>query len=70
MVEGLQDFAGPYVFKKIFERYCGIGQPLRKFGVPEITARALDVKMRLLRAYEEKGWEEVPRWIVDIPRVP
>lgn len=70
LVYGLQQFAGPYVFKRIFECYCGVGQPLRRFGVPEITAKALDVKLRLLRTYEERDWNEVPKWIQKIPILP
>lgn len=70
LVEGLQEFAGPYVFPRIFEEYCGVGRPLRKFGVPEITAKAIDMKVRWLRSYQENGWEEVPKWIRNIPRLP
>ncbi|KAL5440293.1 hypothetical protein PMIN06_009697 [Paraphaeosphaeria minitans] len=70
LIYGLQNFAGPCVFQKIFEHFCGVGQPLRRFGVPEITAKAADVKVRLLRTYEEREWKEVPKWIQKIPILP
>ncbi|KAF2439345.1 hypothetical protein P171DRAFT_525255 [Karstenula rhodostoma CBS 690.94] len=70
LIYGLQNFAGPCVFEKIFEHYCGVGQPLRRFGVPEITAKAWDVRMRLLKTYEEREWKEVPSWIQKIPILP
>ncbi|KAJ4349400.1 uncharacterized protein N0V89_008015 [Didymosphaeria variabile] len=70
LIYGLQTFAGSSVFEKIFEYYCGVGQPLRRFGVPEITAKAADVRLRLLEKYQERGWEEVPEWIEMIPILP
>ncbi|KAK7185849.1 hypothetical protein PSPO01_08099 [Paraphaeosphaeria sporulosa] len=70
LIYGLQNFAGPCVFHKIFEHACGVGQPLRRFGVPEITAKALDVKERLLRMYEDREWKDVPKWIEKIPILP
>ncbi|KAF1969295.1 hypothetical protein BU23DRAFT_241941 [Bimuria novae-zelandiae CBS 107.79] len=70
LVEGLTQFAGPYVFHRIFKEYCRYGQPLRRFGVPEITAKAAEVRSRLLSKYQEQAWTEIPKWIVKIPVLP
>lgn len=70
LVEGLQKFMGPHVFQKIFNRYCGSDEPLRFFGVPEITAKAAEVRMLLLRRYEKQEWSDVPEWILLIPVLP
>jgi hypothetical protein len=70
LIDGLESFAGSDVFRNIFQYYCGVGQPLRRFGVPEITAQAVDVRRRLLKTYEERGWTDVPEWVEEIPILP
>lgn len=70
LVEGLTQFSGPYVFHHIFKRYCGYGRPLRRYGVPEITAKAAEVRGQLLETYQEQAWEEIPGWITKIPVLP
>lgn len=70
LVEGLTQFAGPYVFHSIFDEYCRYGRPLRRFGVPEITAKAGEIRSRLLARYQEQEWEDLPEWIEKIPILP
>ena len=70
LLEGLTQFPGPYVFHEMFRNYCGHGRPLRRFGVPEITAKAAEVRSRLLARYQEQDWQNVPKWISKIPALP
>ncbi|KAJ4299312.1 hypothetical protein N0V90_004556 [Kalmusia sp. IMI 367209] len=69
LIEGLSQFAGPYVFHEIFKEYCRPNGPLRRFGVPEITAQAADIRLRTLKKFQEQDWE-VPIWINRIPVLP
>lgn len=70
LIEGLSLYPGPYVFHELFRRYCGTGRPLRRFGVPEITAKAAEVRSRLLARYQEQDWQDIPKWINKIPALP
>ena len=70
LIEGLTEFSGQSVFHNIFRKYCAYGQPLRQFGVPEITAKAAEVRSQLLTTYQENAWGEVPEWISNIPILP
>lgn len=71
LAEGLQDFAGPNVYREIFRKYCRRDGPLRAFNVAEIVDKAVSLKQQLVRLAEEDG-EEVDQWVKDIfdPRVP
>jgi hypothetical protein len=71
LAEGLQDFAGPNVYREIFRKYCRRDGPLRAFNVAEMVDKAVSLKQQLVRLAEEDG-EEVDQWVKDIfdPRVP
>jgi hypothetical protein len=71
LAEGLQEFAGPNVYRDIFRRYCRRDGPLRAFNVAEIVDKAVSLKQQLVRLAEEDE-EEVDQWVKDIfdPRVP
>ncbi|KAI4731395.1 hypothetical protein E4T49_01021 [Aureobasidium sp. EXF-10728] len=68
---GLQDFAGPNVYRDIFRKYCRRGGPLEKFNVAEIVDKAVSLKKAITKLVEEDG-EELDQWVKDIfdPRVP
>ncbi|KAF1953003.1 hypothetical protein CC80DRAFT_494903 [Byssothecium circinans] len=69
LIEGLERYAGPNVFYHIFKNYCRPGRPLRRFTVPEITAKAASMRFDLLDSYRGEGWQ-IPDWIKRIPVLP
>ncbi|KEQ74568.1 hypothetical protein M436DRAFT_62945 [Aureobasidium namibiae CBS 147.97] len=71
LVDGLQRFAGPNVYREIFREYCVYSGPLRAFNVAEIIDKAVSLKQQLVKLAEEDE-EEVDQWVNAIfdPRVP
>ncbi|KAG9828080.1 hypothetical protein KCU98_g15276, partial [Aureobasidium melanogenum] len=71
LVEGLQKFKGPNVYREIFRKYCRHGGPLQQFNVAEIVDKAVSLKATLTKLAEDDG-EELDQWVKDIfdPRVP
>ncbi|KAF2679729.1 hypothetical protein K458DRAFT_393574 [Lentithecium fluviatile CBS 122367] len=69
LIEGLQEFAGPDVFRKIFKQHCRPGGALRDFNVAEITAQAANIRSTLIAQYQSEGWV-VDDWIKQIPILP
>jgi len=69
--DGLQAYAGPRVYEKIFRRYCGIGKELNRFNVTEIVTTAEMIRQRLTAPQDAnagKGWE-VEDWMMAIPTI-
>ncbi|TIA50913.1 hypothetical protein D6C79_02814 [Aureobasidium pullulans] len=64
--EGLQEFAGPDVYRKIFRRYCCRGGPLQDFNVSEIVDKAVSLRASLIKVAVEDG-EDQEQWGLDIP---
>ncbi|KAH0382953.1 hypothetical protein KCU92_g5786, partial [Aureobasidium melanogenum] len=71
LVEGLQKFKGPNVYREIFRKYCRYGGPLQQFNVAEIVDKAVTLKATLTKLAADDG-EELDQWVKDIfdPRVP
>ncbi|KAG9958422.1 hypothetical protein KCU61_g8376, partial [Aureobasidium melanogenum] len=71
LIEGLQKFKGPNVYREIFRKYCRHGGPLRQFNVAEIVDKAVSLKRTLTKLAADDG-EELDQWVKDIfdPRVP
>ncbi|KAH0083268.1 hypothetical protein KCU66_g19394, partial [Aureobasidium melanogenum] len=71
LVEGLQRFKGPNVYREIFRKYCRHGGPLQQFNVAEIVDKAVSLKRTLTKLAADDG-EELDQWVKDIfdPRVP
>ncbi|KAH0364974.1 hypothetical protein KCU65_g6428, partial [Aureobasidium melanogenum] len=71
LVEGLEKFQGPNVYRDIFRKYCRHGGPLQQFNVAEIVDKAVSLRKTLIKLVEDDG-EEPEQWVKDIfdPRVP
>ncbi|KAH7069665.1 hypothetical protein BKA63DRAFT_519388 [Paraphoma chrysanthemicola] len=69
LLDGLKDFAGPYVFESVFDKYCRPGGSLRDFSVTDITAKASWIRSGYEKLHQEIGWD-VPAWVKQIPVLP
>ncbi|KAH8722919.1 hypothetical protein GQ44DRAFT_761370 [Phaeosphaeriaceae sp. PMI808] len=69
LLEGLERFAGPSVFYKIFETYCQPGGPLRDLSVTRIVAKAKWVHSNYEKLQHERGWK-MPDWVKRISMLP
>lgn len=61
---GLEEFAGPRLFVKMFRRYCKRGAPLHRFNVTEIVTTAADMvawieQSQLRRSGEVDDWVRI-----------
>lgn len=68
LMKGLETYAGPRVYQKIFDQCCRDGQVLQPYNVSEIVEQAVWLRECLSEAQGDK----VQQWVRDIPdpRVP
>ena len=66
LCDGLKQYSGPFVFEKVFRRYCGKGRELNKYNVTEIVTVAAALREQLTLDQESK-YGEVEEWIAAIP---
>ncbi|KAG9687382.1 hypothetical protein KCU95_g14536, partial [Aureobasidium melanogenum] len=71
LVEGLEKFKGPNVYREIFRKYCRHGGPLQQFNVAEIVDKAVSLKAAVIKLAEDDD-EEPEQWVKDVfdPRLP
>ncbi|KAF2728419.1 hypothetical protein EJ04DRAFT_504115 [Polyplosphaeria fusca] len=70
LISGLEAYAGPFVFERIFKKYCKPGGSLRNYSVLDLASKAADFKARMIRDFGKhnaiwvkrvpSSWEEVP----------
>lgn len=61
---GLEEFAGPRLFVKLFRRYCTRGRPLNRFNVTEIVTLAADMRQWVEDQQRRSGG--VQDWVLDV----
>ncbi|GAB7355333.1 hypothetical protein MBLNU459_g5863t1 [Dothideomycetes sp. NU459] len=64
--KGLEAYAGPRVYQRIFDEYCRDGQPLQPYNVSEIVEQAVWLRRCLIEDSEAQG-VEVEDWVYGIP---
>ncbi|KAK3050562.1 hypothetical protein LTR09_008202 [Extremus antarcticus] len=63
--DGLREYAGEYVFEKVFLRYCCARKELNRFNVTEVVVKAALLREWLIR-YDTDHGVEVAEWIKGI----
>lgn len=66
LAEGLQKYKGPYVFEKVFRRFCPRYGLLNKYNVTEIVTVAAGLKEYMANVQQEQNGE-VEDWVKAIP---
>lgn len=64
--EGLRTYQGPYVFEKVFRKYCGRYGLLKRYNVTEIVTVAADLK-EYLTGSQQRESGAVEDWVRRIP---
>ncbi|KAK5166823.1 uncharacterized protein LTR77_007552 [Saxophila tyrrhenica] len=66
LLDGLREYAGEFVFERLFAECCRKGRELNRFNVTEIVTQAAVMREWLIKCDQKRG-RETEAWVLGIP---